>query len=375
MYIHLSPNWPQYKFDAEALLPMLEEANRIRGQLFGTLDSLAGDGAQERELSALVDGLVKSSAIEGESLDIELVRSSVARRLGTDTAGILRTNAYIDGLVEMALDAAHNYDTLLTPERIFRWHASIFPSARNAYGPVRVGAWRSDEEGSMVVASKKAGREVIHLEAPEASRLDHEMTVFLEWVNGAKEKSLLLKAGIAHLWFETLHPLDDGNGRVGRNIMDYLLARADQRSTRPYSVSSYMHRERDAYYTELERAQKGSLDFTPWLAWFLQAFTVAVKESMDTIEGAVFRTKFWESVSDLEINSRQKKALSRMLMGWEGRMTNKKYASLTRCSDATATRDLADLVAKQILKPDGRGGRSAGYDLRSRDDGQDDRVG
>jgi Fic family protein len=186
MYIHLLPNWPQYEFDAEALLPMLEEANRLRGQLFGTLDSLAGDGAQERELSALVDGLVKSSAIEGESLDIELVRSSVARRLGTDTAGIPRTNAYIDGLVEMALDAAHNYDTPLTPERIFRWHASIFPSARNAYGPVRVGAWRSDEEGSMVVASQKAGREVIHLEAPEASRLDHEMTVFLEWVNGAK---------------------------------------------------------------------------------------------------------------------------------------------------------------------------------------------
>lgn len=363
MYIHELPNWPNYTYDSAALLPKVEALHLSRGRLFGLLDSMGLDQAQEPQLEAFAQEIIKSSAIEGENLDNETVRNSVARRLGLSASGNPDASQYIDGLVEMALDASQRYDEPLTAERIFNWHAALFPTGRTLYGPVTIGRWRTDESGPMLVASQKRGMEIIHYEAPAAERLPKEMQLFLNWVESENEASLVIKAGVAHLWFETLHPLDDGNGRVGRNIMDLLLARADRKLVRPYSLASQIHQQRNAYYDALETSQKGSLDYTAWLAWYLDTLNIAVDDANQTIEHAVARTRFWQRHENTSINDRQRKAISKMLMGWEGKLTNKKYANLTRCSDATATRDLVDLVAKGILRADGSGGRSTGYDL------------
>ncbi|MEI7576529.1 MAG: Fic family protein [Armatimonadota bacterium] len=363
MYIHELPQWPKYRFDANALISSLERVNSERGKLYGILGAIGFDSMQSQDAEALAEQLIKTSAIEGEKLDLEAVRSSVAKRLGMARAGLATHDYYIEGLVEMALDATQNYNQPLTPERIFNWHAALFPAARNAYGPVKVGNWRDDTEGPMVVASQKRGRELIHFQAPAAHRLPKEMDRFLTWLENKNEPSLTLKAGIAHIWFETLHPMDDGNGRVGRNIMDLLLARADQKPNRAYSLASQIHANREAYYTLLERTQKGDLEYTEWLAWYLDMLQRSLTDASAQVTQAIARTQFWHSIKDIPLNERQRKAISRMLMGWEGRMTNKKYAALTTCSDATATRDLGDLVSKIILRLDGARGRSTGYEL------------
>lgn len=343
----------------------LEEVNLRRGRLFGILDAIGFDGLREQDVEALSEELVKSSAIEGERLDVETVKNSVARRLGVDRGGLASSDHYIEGLVEMAMDATQRYDLPLTADRIFNWHAALFPSGRNANGPVFVGNWRDDAKGPMVVASQKRGREVVHYEAPPAKRLPGEMSAFLKWVEEKNEESAILKAGIAHVWFESIHPMDDGNGRIGRNIMDMMLARADQKTHRPYSLASHIHSNRDSYYDILESTQKGSLDYTEWLAWYLKILSDTLDAAIQTVGQAIERTRFWQSIKDVQLNDRQKKVISRMLMGWEARMTNKKYAKLCNCSDATATRDLTDIVEKSILRSDGAGGRSAGYELDS----------
>lgn len=362
-YIHELGTWPVYTYDHAALLSELEEVNVRRGRLFGILEAIGFDGLREQDVEALSEELVKSSAIEGEKLDIETVKNSVARRLGVDRGGLASSDDYVEGLVEMAIDATQRYDLPLTAERIFNWHAALFPTGRNAYGPVIVGNWRDDAKGPMVVSSQKKGREVVHYEAPPAQRVPGEMSKFLTWVEETNEESAILKAGIVHIWFESIHPMDDGNGRIGRNIMDLLLARADQKSHRPYSLASQIHSNRDAYYDILESTQKGTLDYTEWLAWYLKTLLSTLDAAVQKVGQAIERTRFWQSIKDIQLNDRQKKAISRMLIGWEGRITNKKYATLCNCSDATATRDLADLVDKSILRPDGAGGRSAGYVL------------
>ena len=263
----------------------------------------------------------------------------------------------------MALDAGQRHSEPLTAERIFNWHAALFPTGRNALGQIKVGNWRDDSKGPMIVASHKNGREVVHFEAPSAARLSQETAQFLTWLESENEASLVIKAGIAHIWFETLHPMDDGNGRIGRNIIDLLLARLDQKPHRPYSLSSEIHRDRSSYYLILEKTQKGNLDYTEWLVWFLKHLSSALDHAIETVNQAMMRTKFWQRHKDSNLNERQIKAVSRMLMGWEGLMTNKKYARLTKCSDATATRDLGDLVSKLILQKDEAGGRSTGYRL------------
>jgi Fic family protein len=362
-YIYELGPWPTYTYDHAALLSDLEEVNLRRGRLFGILEAIGFDGLREQDVEALSEELVKSSAIEGENLNIETVKNSVARRLGVDRGGIASSDHYIDGLVEMAIDATQGCDLPLTADRIFNWHAALFPTGRNAYGPVIVGDWRDDAKGPMVVASRNKGREVVHYEAPPAQRVPGEMSKFLKWVEEKNEESAILKAGIAHVWFETIHPMDDGNGRIGRNIMDMLLARADQRTHRPYSLASQIHSNRDAYYDVLEATQKGTLNYTEWLAWYLQTLLNTLDAAVQTVGQAIERTRFWQNIKDIQLNDRQRKVISRMLMGWEGRMTNKKYAKLCDCSDATATRDLTDLVHKSILRSDGAGGRSAGYEL------------
>jgi len=263
----------------------------------------------------------------------------------------------------MAIDATQRYDLPLTTERIFNWHAALFPTGRNAYGPVMVGNWRNDAKGPMVITSQQRGREIVHYEAPSSDRIADEMNKFLKWVEDDNEENTTFKAGIAHIWFESIHPMDDGNGRIGRNIMEMLLARADQKTHRPYSLASQIHANRDAYYRVLESTQKGTLDYTEWLSWYLNMLIHTLDTAVQTVGQAIERTRFWQQIKDIQLNDRQKKAISRMLMGWEGRMTNKKYAKLCDCSDATATRDLADLVAKFILRSDGAGGRSTGYQV------------
>lgn len=363
IYIHERAAWPNYTYDASALLADLERVNVSRGRLFGILEAIGFDGLREQDVEALTEELVKSSAIEGEKLDVETVKNSVARRLGVDRGGLTGTDHYIEGLVEMAIDATQRWDQPLTAARIFQWHAVLFPTGRNAYGPVKVGGWRDDARGPMVVASEKRGQEVVHYEAPAASRLPDEMGRFLDWVQGENEASPILKAGIAHVWFESIHPMDDGNGRIGRNIMDLLLARADQRLHRPYSLASRIHANRNAYYDVLEATQKGNLDYTEWLGWYLRTLRETLDGAIETVGQAIARTRFWQEIREVPLNDRQKKVISRMLMGWEGRMTNRKYAKIGSCSDATATRDLTDLVGKGILRSDGAGGRSAGYEL------------
>lgn len=341
----------------------LEEINERRGRLFGILAAIGFDDRREYDVDALAEELVNSSAIEGEGLDLQTVKHSVAHRLGVDRGRLANSDHYIDGLVEMTMDAAQRYHLPLTAERVFHWHAALFPTGRNSYGPVSVGNWRNDLNGPMVVASRRKNREVIHFEAPPAHRLPREMEIFLKWVDELNEHSLILKAGIAHVWFETIHPMDDGNGRIGRNIMDLLLARADKQPHRPYSMARQIHRNRDAYYDVLEATQKGTLDYTAWLVWYLETLMNALDSSIQTVGQAIERNRFWQTIKDIPLNDRQRKAVSRMLMGSEGRMTNKKYSKLCNCSDATATRDLADLVKKSILRSDGAGGRSAGYEL------------
>lgn len=362
-YIHELDQWPAYSYDPVGLLSQLEKVSLKRGRLFGILEAVGFDGLQEQDVEALTEELVKSSAIEGERLDAETVKNSVARRLGVDRGGLADSDQYIEGLVEMAIDATQRYALPLTAERIFNWHAALFPTGRNPYGPVIVGNWRDDAKGPMVVASRKSGREVVHYEAPPAERVPAEMCAFLKWVEEKNEESAVLKAGIAHVWFESIHPLDDGNGRIGRNIMDMLLARADQKSHRPYSLASQIHANRDAYYDVLESTQRGTLDYTEWLAWYLEMLMNTFDAAIHEVGQAIERTRFWQTIKDVQLNDRQRKVVSRMLMGWEGRMTNQKYASLCDCSDATATRDLGDLVSKAILRSDGAGGRSAGYEL------------
>jgi Fic family protein len=344
-------------------MPKLESVLSRRGELFGKLGALGFEDLQEARLAAISAEVAKSSEIEGERLDFEVVRSSVAKWLGMSRAGLPGGDHYVEGVVAMAMDAAQNYAEPLTPERIFNWHSALFPTGRNAFGRLLVGTWRDDAKGPMQVVSRAGRRERIHFEAPSVNRLEAEMGWFLEWFEGANESSKVIKAGIAHLWFETIHPLDDGNGRMGRNILDMALARADERPHRCYSVSAQILRERKDYYDALEAAQAGSGDYTAWLEWFLGCFGRALGEAIETVGGAMNRARFWHVHRAAVLNERQRAVVSRMLMGFEGRMTNNKYAKLAKCSDATATRDLGDLVTKGIFSSDGAGGRSAGYVL------------
>jgi Fic family protein len=362
-YIYELPKWPAYEYDLRMLMPKLEAVLSNRGILFGKLSALGFEDLQETQLAAISAEIVKSSEIEGERLNLDFVRGSVARWLGMSRGGVPGGDYYIDGVVAMAMDASQNYASQLTDERIFNWHAALFPSGRNIFGKLRIGMWRDDAKGPMQVVSKLGGRERVHYEAPPASKLDDEMRAFLDWFENADEPSNVLKAGIAHLWFVTIHPLDDGNGRIGRNILDMALARSDERPYRCYSVSAQILKERESYYDALQAAQSGNGDYNSWLDWYLGCFNRAIEAAIGVVGGAMVRTRFWQIHQAAALNERQHRIVSRMLMGIEGRMSNKKYAKMGKCSDATATRDLGELVAKGILLSDGAGGRSAGYIL------------
>ncbi len=364
-YIHGLPDWPQFRWDREKLGPLLALIHYEQGRLFGRMESLGFKAQQEAVLKTLTEDVLKSSEIEGERLDPDQVRSSIARRLGMDIGGLKPADRNVEGVVEMMLDATRRYDQPLSAERLFGWHASLFPTGRSGMSRIRVGGWRDDSKGPMQVISGPMGKERVHFEAPLAAQLDSEMNRFLDWFNGSSESDWVAKAGLAHLWFVTIHPFDDGNGRIARAISDMALARSERSSQRFYSMSAQIRQESAAYYEILERTQKGTVDVTPWMNWFVGCLGRAIEGAQTTLGTVLSKGRFWEAVGDFPINERQRLVLNRLLDGFEGKLTTKKWAKLAKCSHDTALRDIAALVERGILVRNPEGGRSTSYALAS----------
>jgi Fic family protein len=363
-YIHQRPDWPKFQWDQNRLAAALGNLRHRQGRLIGRMQALGFPLREEAVLNALTEDVTKSSEIEGEILDKEQVRSSIARRLGIDAGALMPADRNVEGVVEMMLDATQKYNEPLDAERLFAWHAAMFPTGRSGMSKITVGAWRDDKSGPMQVVSGAIGRERMHYQAPDAPRLDSEMTSFLEWFEGEEPMDPVLKAALAHLWFVTIHPFDDGNGRIARAIADMSLARSEDSPQRFYSMSSQIRAERDAYYDILEKTQKqDSLDVTPWLEWFLSCLDRAF-DGAEKILAAVFRkAEFWKKHAAARLNERQRDMLNRLLDGFEGKLTSSKYAIIEKTSPDTALRDITDLVDRSILKKDNAGGRSTSYSL------------
>ena len=327
------------------------------------MEALGFDLRREAHLHTLTEDVVKSSEIEGEKLDVDQVRSSIARRLGIDIGGLVPADRDVEGVVEMTLDATGNYDEQLTEERLFGWHASLFPTGWSGMRQINVGTWRDDHEGPMQVVSGPIGAQNIHYETPPAARLPEEMAAFLNWFEQPGETDPLLVAGLAHLWFVTVHPFDDGNGRIARAIADLALARSEQRHQRYYSMSAQIRHERDAYYKTLERTQQGALDVTAWQAAFLECLRRAIGGAEKTLGSVLEKSRFWERFATEPLNARQIKVLNKLLDGFDGNLTSSKWAKMAKCSQDTAYRDILDLITRGALKKDPGGGRSTSYSL------------
>jgi Fic family protein len=325
------------------------------------MEALGFNLRQEAVLKTLTADVLKSSDIEGEKLDAEQVRSSIARRLGIDIGALKPADRNVEGVVEMMLDATRRYDQPLTAKRLFAWHASMFPTARSGMTKIRAGAWRRDSTGPMQVVSGPTGKEHVHFEAPKAERLTAEVGKFLDWFERDSGIDPVLKAGQAHLWFVTIHPFDDCNGRIARAIADMALARSENSPQRFYSMSAQIRQERAAYYDVLEQTQKGTLDITPWMAWFLGSLGRAVDGAQTTLSAVLAKARFWDAAAGVAINHRQRLALNRLLNGFEGKLTTSKYAKLAKCSHDTALRDILLLVERRILVRNPEGGRSTSY--------------
>jgi Fic family protein len=330
----------------------------------GRMEGLGFPLQKEAELRTLTLDVLKSSEIEGEHLNPDQVRSSIARRLGLDIGGTEAADRHVEGVVEMMLDATQNFDEALSADRLFGWHAALFPTGRSGMRKIVVGAWRDDAHGPMQIVSGPVGKDKVHYEAPAASLLEKEMAAFLEWANDASDKTdAVLKAALAHLWFVTVHPFDDGNGRIARAIADWALARSENSPQRFYSMSAQIQHERNAYYDILEQTHEGSLDVTPWMEWFLACMGRAFDGTEATLAAVLRKARFWESLANIPINERQREIVNRLLDGFEGNLTTVKWAKLTKTSHDTALRDIQDLIDRGILKKDAGGGRSTSYSL------------
>ncbi len=362
-YIHDLPDWPGFRWNDKELATPLSAARHLQGLLAGQMQALGLQARDEAVLRTLTDDVLKSSEIEGERLDADQVRSSVARRLGLDVGGLKPADRHVDGVVEMMLDATQRHDRPLTTERLFGWHASLFPSGRSGMQRIAVGAWRDDRSTAMQVVSGPVGRERVHFEAPAAYRLDAEMTRFLDWLNGDTAMEPVLKAALAHLWFVTIHPFDDGNGRIARAIADLLLARSEGSPQRFYSMSAQIREERDGYYAILERTQQGTMDVTAWMQWFLACLTRAIENAHRTLSGVIEKARYWERLRGVPLNDRQRLVISRLLEGFDGKLTTSKWATLTKSSADTALRDIQQLVERGVLVRGTAGGRSTSYTL------------
>lgn len=363
MYIWERRSWPDFTWQTDRIVATLAHVRHAQGRLLGRMEGLGFRLKQEAQLHTLTQDVIKSSEIEGERLEADQVRSSIARRLGMDVAGLVPADRNVEGVVEMMLDATQNFDKPLTAKRMFDWHASLFPTGRSGMTTIKVGAWRNDAAGPMRIVSGPMGRERVHYQAPPAERVPADMKAFLQWFNADNDVDPVLKSGLAHFWFVTVHPFEDGNGRIARAIADLSLARSEGSPQRFYSMSSRIRHERKAYYDILEQSQQGPLEITPWLDWFLACLGRALAESDDTLSGIIRKAKFWERFAQAGLNARQVKVLNRMLDGFEGKMTSSKWAKLAKCSQDTAHRDIQDLVDKAALKKGASGGRSTSYDL------------
>lgn len=361
-YIHELPEWPQFTLREDELLPLVATAANLRGELRGRVASLGLKTAEEMRAGAIATEAVQSSAIEGERFDLNVVRSSIARKLGLDAGGV-PGDRRVEGIVSVALDVAENYAVPLTEQRLLNWHGALFPTGYGPFGKIAVGAYRDDKDGPMQVVSKaNSRRQVVHFEAPAAPRVGVEMTTFLKWFEGSIAIEGAIKSAIAHLWFVTIHPFEDGNGRIGRAVLDLALARDDNDPLRAYSVSAQIQTEKKNYYDILERTQKAGLDVTEWVAWYLGCLARAVQTSLGEVDNAIQRNRFWVRHGHKAINERQRKVLALLLAGYDGKLRNEKYRRLTDVSDATASRDLADLVEQGLLVRRGEG-RASYYEL------------
>jgi Fic family protein len=363
-YIHQHSDWPVFTWDSESLLPMLGQVRNLQGRLTGKMASLVFYLKQEAFLETLTLDVLKSTEIEGEFLHPEQVRSSIARHLGMDIGGLIPSDRAVDGVVEMVLDATREYQKPLTFERLFDWHAALFPTGRTGIHRISVGQWRKDEKGPMQVVSGAAGKERVHFQAPDANRLDQEMRFFTDWFNREQLLDPVLKAGIAHLWFVTIHPFDDGNGRMARAIADLQLSKAEKNPQRFYSMSSQIRILRKEYYEILEKTQRGNLDITAWLLWFSNCMKAALQTAELTLERVLNKARFWDAHAATVLNARQILLINKLLGPFEGNLTTSKWAKIAKCSQDTALRDIQDLQNKGILQKETSGGRSTHYVLQ-----------
>lgn len=360
-YIYQNTDWHSFTWLGDKIQNLLLEINKAQGFLFGKMNSLGFDVQNNAQLQILTENIIKSSEIEGEILDKYLVRSSVARRLGIDIGGEIPVSRNIDGVVEMMLDATQNHTKPMNKDRLVGWQAALFPTGYSGMYKIETGHFRSDKLGPMQVVSGNLGNEKIHYEAPSADVLDKEMADLIDYINNSQDNPLI-KAGIVHLWFVILHPFDDGNGRIARALTDMILAQSDNNKYRFYSMSSQIQKHRKAYYEILEKTQKGSMDVTNWLVWFLENLLSAIKSSSEILEDVLKRAEFWQKHSDIVFNERQKKVLNKFLDNFEGNLTTTKYAKMCNVSQDTANIDLNDLINKKIIKKVGKA-RSTHYIL------------
>jgi Fic family protein len=363
IYIHEKENWTDFPWDNQKVMLKLGEARIRQGRLLGKMESLGFDLQNEAVLNTLTLDVIKSSEIEGEYLDKEQVRSSIARRLGIDIAGAVESERHVDGIVEMMLDATQRYVLPLTKNRLFGWHAALFPTGWSNLYKITVGNWRKDTTGPMQVVSGPMGYEKVHYQAPNSDRIETEMIKFLDWFESEHEIDFVLKAAIAHLWFVTIHPFDDGNGRITRAITDMTLARSDNSIRRFYSMSAQIRVERKQYYEQLEKTQKGNSEITEWILWFLQCLINAIDSTNEILSKIMHKAEFWKLHATTILNDRQQKIVNRLLDGFDGKLTTSKWAKINKCSQDTALRDIQDLIKKEILQKEASGGRSTNYEL------------
>lgn len=362
-YLWQAPDWPNWRYDLAALVRPMAEVSRAQGILIGRLADVGAPLRDKANLLALTEDVLRTSEIEGERLSVASVRSSLARRLGVDIGALAAVDRHVEGVVEMVLDATANCHAPMSRERLFGWHAALFPTGYSGLSKIQVAGWRDDANGPMQVVSGSIGRQNVHFEAPPAVRLEIESERFLAWLNGDSGEPPLLKAGLGHLWFVTLHPFDDGNGRIARAIGDLLLARADGSPQRFYSLSAQIQRERKAYYDILERTQKGTMDVTEWLVWFLDSLHRAVDQAQGTLDAVLLKARYWQQWATIPLNERQVKLLNRLLDGFDGKLTTSKWAAIAKCSPDTALRDISDLLTRGVLRKTAAGGRSTSYEL------------
>ena len=364
MFIWENPDWPNWRFDLPQLAAPLAAVRHNQGRLLGRMESLGFGMRDEAWLQTLTQDVINTSEIEGERLDFDQVRSSIARRLGMDIGALAPVDRHVEGIVEVMLDATRRYADPLTADRLFAWHGALFPTGRSGLASIRVAAWRDDASGPMQVVSGPVGREKVHFRAPPAGRLEQEMGRFLDWFGRQDDQDPVLKAGLAHLWFVTLHPFDDGNGRIARAIGDMALARSEQTHQRYYSLSARIQKERSDYYAVLETTQKGDMDATAWLKWFLACLQRAIAGAEETLASIMSKARFWERFAGKPMNERQIMILNRLLDGLEGKLTTSKWARLAKCSQDTAYRDILALIEIGVLARTEAGGRSTGYELK-----------